>query len=907
MYGISAALLCFCAAFSCAATITPTDAGWSLANTHYRIALDTGSGLALTSVQNLALPDGNQEMLLESGLRAVFELRVPDGDARTKYLSSDLRVDTARVESSEGSSTLVLGLRPVEEGPLDRAELRIEVDPGPESLWKLEFTCRNAGEAAVALPILDGLSAGDVRDVTYVWPYWAGVLNDVPIEALTYYGQYARMQVMGFCGTVEGATGGLSVVCRDTSLLRKSFELSKRVPKHDGLAVAHRYGLPYWEGARCQEGMALCCYVPEIPVRPGETVRLPPMAVGVFAGDWRQVLDNYRAWAGDWWQPHRRRAVRDTFYYGLPDLYAKQSLPEALEEVPRLRRYDCCQFMVQARHVNGVYDYRPDFGLEGLRQYVAALRGAGLSTCHYVEGYIAHETSPVYREHGVQWRQMHGEQGVKAFANEAMCLAWEPWHGFLAETSARLARDLGLDVIYLDELGFGTLDKARCDNPLHGHAGRLIGLNGVRELVRRVRSELDKTTPQVGLSTEGPAVDLLLNEFDSVLDYGCRQRPQNPGLYRAPVHLLRFVFPDFKFIDLPTGTPDEQIAQLREVLFNGNGAENYLDGTPHAAEAEALMQVLRQSRDAFKSLQATPLVPTTHDGVYANLFPTPTKTLLTVYNTNDYRVAGALVAVKQSTDTHWVDMLAHRAVRVDRGSAVLDLLPQHVAVIAGLPRMVKLEQHGLSYRVSAPEGTRLQLVQMNDGDLPTETQMLEPLVAELDLASATRQGAHRVALRLWSADAVIDVVELPRVQDVDIARFCEISAAGPGETETAADPGAMVDGNPGTVWPHPWNAEWPAWVQLDWQSPQSINLVQIRASEAVYMPLEYQIETSADGETWQVVAREEREKGRAEMVQTSTFATTTARHLRVVFTKGSHWAGRADIAGIQVRLVPAEP
>ena len=364
------------------------------------------------------------------------------------------------MESGEGFSTLVLGLHPAQEGPLARAELRIEVDDSPQSLWNLQFTCRNAGEAAVALPILDGLAAGDVRDVTYVWPHWAGVLNDVPIEALTYYGQYARMQVMGFSGTVDGAMGGLSVVCRDTSLLRKSFELSKRVPGREGLAIAHRYGLPYWEGARCEQGMALCCYYPEVSVQPGETVRMPPVAIGVFAGDWRQVLANYRAWAKSWWRPHERPAVRDTFYYGLPNLYARQSLPEALEEVPRLRRYDCCQFMVQARHVNGVYDYRPDFGLEGLRQYVAALRNAGLSTCHYVEGYIAHETSPVYREHGMQWRQMHGEQGVKAFANEAMCLAWEPWHRFLADTSARLARDLGLDVIYLDELGFGTLDNA---------------------------------------------------------------------------------------------------------------------------------------------------------------------------------------------------------------------------------------------------------------------------------------------------------------------------------------------------------------------------------------------------------------------------------------------------------------
>jgi hypothetical protein len=130
----------------------------------------------------------------------------------------------------------------------------------------------------------------------------------------------------------------------------------------------------------------------------------------------------------------------------------------------------------------------------------------------------------------------------------------------------------------------------------------------------------------------------------------------------VPVRLGRFVFPDFKVLqiivcDLPVGTNEEAV---RQVFFNGDGF--WLQGEPDfwwQPEALSVLRkciaILREHADAFASDRCEPLVPTLVGGVFANKFEGKGKTVWTLYNANWRSVSDETLAVPHVSGARYID------------------------------------------------------------------------------------------------------------------------------------------------------------------------------------------------------------------------------------------------------------
>ncbi len=296
------------------------------------------------------------------------------------------------------------------------------------------------------------------------------------------------------------------------------------------------------------------------------------MVIGIGAGDWRVALTSYQTWARTWYPIHKRSA-RECSSTVLSHLHPKPSCVAALAELDRSTDPEYLQFMGAESAPYRQLWLPCGLGTAEIQRFVRECKKRGIVTTTTVEGYIAHSTSGIWQEKGNEWGQMAGGKFQTAWANQCMWLGDPGWHGWLAAESSRLARDLGLDSIYLDEIGFGTGDKSFSDNPNHnpGRLQRDGAMTGARDLLRTVRKSLDQVDSGISIYTEGPAVDCLFPYLDGVEDYGCRQWNSKPQAYRIPVHFLRFVFPDMKFADIPEGTGEAFDRQVRMCLFNGIG------------------------------------------------------------------------------------------------------------------------------------------------------------------------------------------------------------------------------------------------------------------------------------------------------------------------------------------------
>ena len=418
---------------------------------------------------------------------------------------------------------------------------------------------------------------------------------------------------------------------------------------------------------------------------------------------------------------------------------------------------------------------------------------------------------------------------------------------------------------------------------------------GVRDLLRTVRKSLDQVDPGISIYTEGPAVDCLLPYLDGVEDYGCRQWVSQPKTYRVPVHFLRFVFPDFKFADIPEGTGEAVDRQVRMCLFNGIGTFTSLASRNPPSWVERIHVVERDNRDAFNDMRPTPLIPTLFEGVYCNRFASPAKTVFTLFNANEYRASGQVLnlpAVKPGH--HWVELVRSRSLRTDEGRwgtrAVLDMLPGDVAVIAEFPLILKLCVQGdrvwlTETRLNA--GEKIVLVLVDEDGVICETEPCEAGPEGFSLAEATRSGKYRAVLKLYRDDLLVDMVELPNPALLDLS--ADAQASGSVRTEEVD---RVVGKSPGVYSLKSDDKE--RWVQLTWEKPQPIAVSELRFSTGTYSPQKYAYLTSDDGIEWRTAAEVDRD-GNPSFLVRDLLPGLNTRFLRLQITKGGVWADRSDI------------
>jgi len=436
---------------------------------------------------------------------------------------------------------------------------------------------------------------------------------------------------------------------------------------------------------KSEAGMAVGVECPVRALAPGETVALAPTVFGLCGGDWRPAFHAYRDWLKTRYRPAspRKQWFRNVFNFRQRFLYAwdplfdsatrKLELVSAVQEGERsfggadyVHLFDWGSVPQYGRVYGREGDYSPfdlmSWKKEDLRAQVAELQQAGVPVGLYIEGYLLQENGKLGSGRGKAWqiKNAKGEPLYWPESTEMFVCPWvKDWQAVQAHTYANMIRDLGVNGMYLDEFGFADAGKD-CYDPAHGHPVPGYCVSGERDCTRRVRGAMDTVNPETALYGEETPPDVNSQYQDGSFTYVMRHSLLQSA--SIPLNLFRFAVPSFKSFqilvcDKPTGT---WATGVKWTFFNGDGI--WLEGVAgdwFASQTRAAIRkchaLLREHRDAFTSDTPEPLVPTEQSGVYANLFPTPTKRVYTLYNSQPQTVRGNLLRVPRQPGARYLD------------------------------------------------------------------------------------------------------------------------------------------------------------------------------------------------------------------------------------------------------------
>jgi hypothetical protein len=487
----------------------------------------------------------------------------------------------------------------------------------------------------------------------YAYPVRTAVISDREISLRFRYSGWLPLQFLDLSAPELGI--GLGLMTKDLAGFDRHVELKR-------------------EGKVTHFGISWHCD----PINPGESVELPPIELFVHSGDWRQSFERYKAWVRTWYQPlaPRKEWFRKVFAFrqdyigtGLFDFATKtyrfaervQFAREAFGACDYLHIFDWGATLHRGR--TGDYDPWNErlTTAEEFKEAVAKLQSTGVPVGLYIEGYLVDERSRVGKARGRDWALRRPDGSIAYWPDSTeifMCPGAKGWQDYLAGVYRRVREETGALGFYIDQFGF--CDR-NCFASAHDHPPDWHVLPGEGQLTRKVRQALP---PECVVYTENFPPDIHTVLQDGSFDYAINYFQTTAHRWMpVPVRLGRFVFPDFKVLqiivcDLPVGTNEEAV---RQVFFNGDGF--WLQGEPDfwwQPEALSVLRkciaILREHADAFASDRCEPLVPTLVGGVFANKFEGKGKTVWTLYNANWRSVSDEILAVPHVSGARYIDV-----------------------------------------------------------------------------------------------------------------------------------------------------------------------------------------------------------------------------------------------------------
>lgn len=496
-----------------------------------------------------------------------------------------------------------------------------------------------------------------------------------------------------FVDTFAPSAGrGLALRTEDREALRKYYLLDKE----DGQFVL---GVEY----------------PDRPLAPGESLITAPTVIAANHGDGRQGFADYRRWLQQWHEPIKPRQdwFRQVFNFRQRYLWEFDPVYDAVAErfrldealaadrrdfggVDYLHLFDWGNLPGTGRVYGRDGDLDPFVAIAGGRDTLAtAIRGVqadGVPVGLYIEGYLLEERGLLGAEHGQQWQLIDAAGRPRYWADTSemfICPVVSPWIDIQASTVARKIKQLNADGMYLDQFGF-TSHEWDCFAPDHGHPVASYAVTAEQPLIRTVRAAMADVNPRAVLYSEETPVDVTTPYQDGSFTYALYEAQRTSTL--VPLNMARFAFPDFKtfeilFCDAPTGS---WATGVRWVFFNGEAL--WLQGPAQQwfapgtlAEIRRCHALLTTYRDAFTSLEPEPLVATEMGGVFANRFPTASKTVYTLLNTRHRTLRGPMLRLPHDpTATYhdaWHDRPAHVTRAGDWDLIATELGPHGVGCI----------------------------------------------------------------------------------------------------------------------------------------------------------------------------------------------------------------------------------
>lgn len=443
----------------------------------------------------------------------------------------------------------------------------------------------------------------------------------------------------------EQAGGGLGAFLIDSNLLPKALEF--------------RQG---------ESGADIAIELRDLIVPPNGSLVLPPVTLIAHAGDWHDLFKAYRAEIAAQ-APSARKRLEDSFYCrrdyplgGTGYLFNPLSLrytPERLiaesdKAFGGIHLIDVSGW-AYSRATGRVGDYLSNDlgGLSQLRRMVESSHADGIKVGLYFEGYLIDRRSQLAKRALPDWQSVDKAGKPRWWSGEMeffACPGVEAWRRELADRIARVAHETGADAVYVDQFGLLGPGKA-CWAPNHGHPVPSNPILEERAMLRTIREALDQQAPGTAIYIEYTPVDGLMDLVDAAFDYGLWD--VSAGRHPASLPLYRYVFPElasFEMVGHGIRPIPVEVDDLHRCVFHGLGIR--LKGRADSWYTRQFRELARRAypifrdyAEVFRSRQCEPLIPTLHEGLYANRFAGRDRTIITLYNAGCASVAGELIRV----------------------------------------------------------------------------------------------------------------------------------------------------------------------------------------------------------------------------------------------------------------------
>jgi hypothetical protein len=270
------------------------------------------------------------------------------------------------------------------------------------------------------------------------------------------------------------------------------------------------------------DGPSMGCRLP-VPgrCRPLDGFTMPyPSLVGTIPGDWYDLARFYRKWAlGQEWSragPVARREIpgriRDAVIW-------LQAAGDPEEVVPKALEFNSYFGVPMAMHWYSWHeipfdDHYPEYlpPKKGFKEAVARLSSAGIGVMPYINGRLWDPATESWRKENALAAASKDEnldKYVEVYASKVplspMCPTTGLWQRKIASIVTTLAREYGVQGIYIDQIGAAA--PKLCHDESHGHpiGGGSWWVDGYRKLLDRVRREVREVDPEFFVTTESNA------------------------------------------------------------------------------------------------------------------------------------------------------------------------------------------------------------------------------------------------------------------------------------------------------------------------------------------------------------------------------------------------------------------
>lgn len=521
------------------------------------------------------------------------------------------------------------------------------------------------------------------EDVFQLFPRQGEMANN--IDTISYEEVYSGNFPFQFMDIYHKNKGGLMVQLLDETNYPKKFYLNRNINTID-MGIIHR--------AKELSG--------------GESWELPPVEITGHSGDWHTAFYKYRDWLKRTIHPvtERKDWFRDVYNFRQTFLYDNGGEIGAynLES----KKIDLEAKVKESTAAFGGVDYlhlfdwgmTPEYGRCGdynpwhyvdkktLQSEVNKIKEQGIPVGLYHEGYLISPNSKVCREHGEKWQMLtynqkrHDRFGTGYYYP---CPGLDDWREYLSNTVKRSSSELNADGVYIDQFGFGW--QYGCYNKEHNHDIMKTSVNSewqVPDEAGMMYTIKQKLPSHVVTYTEECPTDISTQFQDGSFTYAICMGRDSSHHNPSAVNLARFAFPDYKLIEIlhvddPVGN---DIDGIYHTFFNGEGI--WLSGPlsnpqwfPETLRS-AIRQcyaILREHKDAFRSLKPEPLISTKNEAIKANYFPITDKRIWTFYNISDQSYDGDVIEIEAFEGARYLDAWNKKELHpvIKNGKAIIQL------------------------------------------------------------------------------------------------------------------------------------------------------------------------------------------------------------------------------------------